>query len=61
MSLHRRRRTLAQVFGIPLLLALATTIGLVVGLTGDGTRDALAWLLIGLPLAVLGFAWLRRG
>ena len=56
----RRRRTIGQIFAVPLLLALATLVGLVVGLTGGGTRDLLAWLLLILPLAAIAWAWARR-
>lgn len=61
----RKRRTArasyARVFAIPLALLLATLGGLVIGLTGDGGRDALAWALAAIPLFVLALAWARRG
>ena len=61
----RKRRTgrasYARVFAVPLVLLLATLAGLVTGLTGDGTRDWLAWLLAALPLFALALAWARRG
>ena len=38
-------------FAIPVLLALASAIGLVAALTGDGWRDALSWAGLGLPVA----------
>ncbi len=53
-------RSLARVFAVPLALALATLVGLVVGLTGEGARDVLAWLLLApLPIA-FAVAWARR-
>ena len=55
------RASYARVFAVPLVLMLATLAGLVFGLTGDGARDWLAWLLAALPLFVLAFAWARRG
>ena len=60
---HRRlkRASLAGVFAIPAALLVATIAGLVIGLTGDGARDALAWALLALPLLALAIAWLRRG
>ena len=57
---ERRRRDLGHIFAIPLLLALATLAGLVIGLTGGGMRDLLAWLLLILPLAAIAWAWARR-
>lgn len=48
-----RRRGARRIFAWPLAILAATTFGLVLGLLGDGWRDALAWLLIaGGPLAV---------
>ena len=56
----RSRRSSAQVFAVPAALAAASLVGLVAGLTGDGLRDGLAWLLLGLPLVALALAWARR-
>ncbi len=59
---HRRakRRSLAAVFAMPAVLLTVTIAGLVIGLTGDGVRDLLAWALLALPLFTLAFAWVRR-
>lgn len=59
-DLARRRRGLAAIFAVPLLLAAASIAGLVIGLTGEGARDLAAWLLLALPLAAAGWAWMRR-
>lgn len=45
----------------PLLLAVASLAGLVLGLTGEGWRDALSAILLFLPIAVFARHWLRRG
>lgn len=55
------RRSLAQVFAIPLLLLAASIVGLITGLTGDGWPDWAAAVLLFLPLLAIAFAWLRRG
>ena len=55
-----RRKGLAQCFTAPVLIALASIAGLVIGLTGEGARDWLSWLLLSLPLAALAWAFLRR-
>jgi hypothetical protein len=55
-----RRRSVGQVFAWPLFLALAGLTGLVLGLTGDGWRDAMAVLLLGLPLIAIAVGWHRR-
>lgn len=52
----RHRQSALQVFAWPILIGLAAITGLVLGLTGDGLPDALAWLLVGLVpvLAIAG-------
>ena len=47
-------------FAIPLLIALATCAGLFAALTGDGWRDAAAWLALALPVAATGWALRNR-
>lgn len=61
MTTSRRTppQPLRRVFGAPVLLALLSLIGLILGLTGDGWRDALASLLL-FPLAVFAAHWRRR-
>jgi len=46
---------------LPGLLAIASLVGLVLGLTGDGWRDGLSAILLFLPLFVFARHWLRRG
>lgn len=53
-------RPLRLIFAWPLLLALASLAGLILGLTGDGVRDMLAWLLLGTVPVAVATAWLRR-
>jgi hypothetical protein len=50
---------MARVFAWPLALFAATVIGLVLGLTGEGWRDAAAWLLLGSVPAIIIFALSR--
>jgi hypothetical protein len=53
-------RTLAQVFRAPALVAVASTVGLVSALVGDGLWDAVSWLGLGVALVLSvrhGFAW----
>jgi hypothetical protein len=47
-------------WGAPLLLALASLVGLLAALLGDGVWDALSWLGLGAPVAVTGWM-LARG
>jgi hypothetical protein len=43
------------VFGMPLLLGLATMAGLLSALLGQGLWHVLSWILLGVPIAVV--AW----
>ena len=45
---------------LPVLIALASLIGLVVGLVGDGVFDALGWIGLLSALLTIGWAWRRR-
>ena len=58
--MRRGRQTLRQVFAIPLLLAILTGVGLLSALTGDGWRDALSWLTLGVPLLTIVAAMVFR-
>ncbi|GAA4807608.1 hypothetical protein GCM10023231_41040 [Olivibacter ginsenosidimutans] len=42
-----------RLWGIPILLALATLVGLLAALIGDGLWDALSWLLLSSLVLVL--------
>lgn len=55
-----RRQTLREVFAAPAVIAIATLVGLVSALTGDGWRDALAWGGLAAPVAVLLWARAAR-
>lgn len=46
---------------IPALLLLASIAGLVLGLTGDGMPDVVAWALLSIPIILSALAFLRRG
>ncbi|HVL01326.1 MAG TPA: hypothetical protein VM553_16025 [Dongiaceae bacterium] len=54
------RRTLWQIFRVPLVLGLLSLLGLISALVGDGGYDVLSWVTLGTPLAVGGWYWLRR-
>ncbi len=47
-------------FAVPVLLALASILGLVIALTGDGARDVLSWAALALPIVAVGWAMRRR-
>jgi hypothetical protein len=52
-----RRVALTRTYFVPGLLALVSGAGLVTALVSDGTWDLLAWVAVGSPLAVIGWAW----
>lgn len=54
------RAPFGRTFGAPMLIALASTVGLVAALLGDGLKDWTSWIGLGVPLAVITWAWLRR-
>jgi hypothetical protein len=48
-----RRVRFFHVFGRPLLLGLASAIGLLSALFGDGVWDVVSWGALGVPLAII--------
>ena len=53
-------RTRAQIWGVPLLLAVLTGIGLIAALLGDGVWDLVSAVTLGAPVAVGARYSLRR-
>jgi hypothetical protein len=53
-------RTRAQIWTMPILLAILTVIGLVAALLGDGVWDLVSALTLGAPVAVGAWYGLRR-
>ena len=51
---------LMRLWAWPVGLALFSALGLVSALLGDGVWDALSWLSLGLPVAVVLWFGLRR-
>ncbi|MBO1111358.1 hypothetical protein [Bordetella petrii] len=49
-----------EVFRAPVWLGVATAIGLVSALLGDGIWDTLSWLTILAPIAAVFLAWRKR-
>ena len=55
-----RARTTAAIFAWPLAMFIIGVAGLIVALTGDGWRDAAAWVALAAPLAAVVWAMARR-
>ena len=53
-------RSRAQVWGVPVLLAVLTVVGLVSALLGDGVWDLVSTVTLGAPVAVGAWYSLRR-
>ncbi|MBU3077497.1 hypothetical protein KOF26_06415 [Sphingomonas sp. XMGL2] len=59
-AVKRGRQSNRAIFGPLVLIALASLSGLVIALTGDGARDATAWLGLAVPVAAAAWAaWAR--
>ena len=58
--MRRHKRHYRDVFAVPAVIGVASLLGLFFGLTGDGVRDSLAWLLVGLAPVTITAALLRR-
>ena len=54
------RRTAAQIFLFPVVIALVVTFGLISALLGDGIWDAASWLSLGFPLVIVAVYLLRK-
>lgn len=50
-----------RVFGVPLLLALVSAIGLLSALLGDDLWDVLSWVALATPVAVIIWCVARAG
>lgn len=51
---------LLRIFAWPLVLGIASLIGLISALTGDGLRNWISWLTLAAPVAAIGWAMFRR-
>ncbi|MDO8289509.1 MAG: hypothetical protein Q7T44_09860 [Parvibaculum sp.] len=55
-----RRLSLSEIFLVPLILFIATGVGLVTALLGAGLWDIISWVGLLAPVAVIVWAWNRR-
>jgi len=56
----RSNRIVRSTFFLPAVIALASSIGLVAALVGDGWMDGISWLGLAAPLLAVGWAISRR-
>ena len=55
-----RRGSFRHIFGVPTVLAIISLVGLIAALVGDGWLDFLSWATLGIPIAVMFWAYGRR-
>jgi hypothetical protein len=55
-----RARGAWRIFRWPLAIGLASLVGLVAALVGDGALDVLSWLLLGGAVALMLWAWVQQ-
>ncbi|SFR96844.1 hypothetical protein SAMN05192580_2083 [Sphingomonas jatrophae] len=53
-------RSLGAIFAVPLAITALSAVALVAALTGDGWRDALAWVGLAAPVAAVAWAMAVR-
>lgn len=58
---HKRaaRQSLMQIFAMPVVIGVLSSIGLVSALVGDDIWDGVSWLTLGLPIALFAYFLLR--
>ena len=49
-----------RIFAAPLVIGVASAVGLVAALTGDGVADWVSWIALTFPLAAVIWARARR-
>ena len=57
VDLQQTRRGWKQVFGVPILLGVLSAVGLTSALLGDDIWNALSWLTLGVPCAIIVWYW----
>lgn len=48
------------VFGIPMVIGLVTTVGLIAALLDDGLVDAVSWAALSVPVLTAVWSWRKR-
>jgi hypothetical protein len=54
------RQTIRQIFALPAVIAVLSTVGLLSALLGDGIWDGVSWVVLAVPIA-LYCGFVRRG
>ncbi len=56
----RTHRKLRQIFALPMVIGILSTVGLLAALIGDGWWDGLSWASLSLPVLLYVFFMIRR-
>jgi hypothetical protein len=56
----RSHRTLRQIFALPVVIGILSTVGLLAALIGDGWWDGLSWATLSVPVLLCFFYYTRR-
>ena len=52
--------SLRRTFAVPLVIGIASMIGLIAALLGDGINNLISWIGLAVPLIAIAWAWTRR-
>ena len=51
---------MSRTFALPLFIGITSMVGLLAALLGDGVYDGVSWLGLGMPVAVVIYAYAKR-
>lgn len=60
MNPNNSLSTLVRTFAAPTLIALASLVGLVAALLGDGAFDIVSWIALSIPVIAIAWAITQR-
>ena len=55
-----RKPSLVRTFAAPFVIGLASLVGLIAALLGDGLNNLISWIGLAVPVLVIAWAWMRR-
>lgn len=58
--MNRKPPSLSRTFAAPLVIGLASLVGLVAALLGDGINNLISWIGLAVPILAIAWAWTRR-
>lgn len=53
-------RNAAEIFRVPAILAVVSTVGLVSALVGDGPFDLISWITLMVPVVIIAWAFRQK-